>query len=160
MVRTRWKPNSAFRPRLSDIIAKAPPIVSTEATRALRINGEEAEAAIKGLAPVDDGDLRDSIGWKFGDPPPGALGIVASRRASALSKIPAHLRISISAGSKKARHAHLVEYGTAQRWTDDGKSTGQAKAQPFFFPVIRALRRRMRNRIRRLTAAGLKRALK
>jgi hypothetical protein len=159
MVRTRWKQNPAFRPRLSDLIDRAPPAVGEAGTEALRQNGIEAETLIRGAAPEDQGNLKESIGWTFGDPPPGSLGVVAARREAALAGIPPHLRISIFAGGIIAPHAHLVHFGTAQRFTDDGKSTGAAPAQPFFFPIIRALRRRMRNRIRRLTRQALKRAL-
>lgn len=159
MVRTRWKPSPTFRPRLSEIIDRAPPAVGAAGTEALRQNGTEAETLIRGAAPEDTGSLKDSIGWVFGDPPPGSLGVVAARREAALSGIPPHLRISIFSGGVIAPHAHLVEFGTAQRFTDDGKSTGAAPAQPYFFPIIRALQRRMRNRIRRLTRQALKRAL-
>lgn len=160
MVRTRWRPNSSFKPQLSKAIQAAPPHVGAAATEALRQNGEEVVPVIKGLAPVDDGDLQLSVTWNFGDPLPGSLGVKAARRQAALSGIPKHLRISISAGGKKAPHAHLVEQGTGERFTDDGKSTGSAPAQPFFFVVIRAYQKRMRNRIRRLTRKALKDALK
>lgn len=159
MVKARWKANPSFKPRLSDIINRASPAVGEEATKALRINGEEVTSAIQGLAPEDQGALKESITWNFGDPAPGSLGVRAARRSAALAAIPEHLRISISAGGRKAPHAHLVEYGTDQRFTDDGKSTGAAKAQPFFFVTIRAYQKRMRNRIRRMTRAALKKAL-
>lgn len=157
MVRARWRANPGFRPKLSDIIAQAPPAVARAGNAALRTNGEEAKTLIRTAAPKDQGALEESIDWKFGDPPPGTLAV---GRARPIPGVPEHLRITIYAGGKKAPHAHLVHFGTAQRFTDDGKYTGAAPAQPFFFPIIRALRRRMLNRIRRQTRQALKEALR
>ena len=157
MVKTRWRPNPGFRPALSELIRKGPIEARLGAREALRQNGEEIIPVIKRAAPVDDGDLQQSINWTFGDPPPGTLGVNERRRDP--PGIPDDLRISLYAGGKKAPHAHLVHYGTGPRFQKDGAATGVMPARPFFFPDVRAFRNRFRNRIRRLTAKGLKAGL-
>lgn len=51
MVRARWRANPGFRPKLSDIIAQAPPAVARAGNAALRTNGEEAKTLIRTAAP-------------------------------------------------------------------------------------------------------------
>lgn len=60
---------------------------------ALRAGANEFKAEIKANAPVDDGDLRDSV------------------RVSTRSK-GGTVYASVKAGNKKAWYAHLVEFGT------------------------------------------------
>lgn len=156
MVRPRWRPNPRLGADLAPLLAKGPSETRRQITEALRQNGEEVTPVIKRAAPVDDGDLQQSINWKFGPPPAGALGVSEDRSPN----IPDDLRISIFAGGPKARHAHLVHYGTAARVRDDGRETGIMPATPFFFPYIRAYSRRFRNRILRLARKGLKSGLK
>lgn len=156
MVKTRWRPNPGLKTSINELIDKGPRQVRVNVTQALRENGEEVTPVMKRAAPVDDGDLQQSIGWKFGPPPAGTLGA----REDKTPGIPDDLRISIYAGGKAAPHAHLVHDGTGARETKDGVSTGTMPAQPFFFPFIRAYRRRMRNRILRLARKGLKDGLK
>lgn len=160
MAKPGWKRNPTFKRQLSQIIAVIPDSAAAGARVALEKNGNEAEGIIKSDAPVDDGDLRDSVGWKFGDPPPGTLGVRDAREAAANSGIPEHLRISIFAGGKKAPHAHLVHNGTAQRVTKDGEDRGIMPPQPFFWPNIRSLRKRFRGRISREMLKGLRKGLK
>ncbi len=130
--------------------------VEQEITDALEKSGTEAKKIIRGDAPIDDGELRASIDWTFGDPPPGVLGANDTPRDNG---IPARLRLSIYAGGKKAPHAHLVHNGTKPRFKKDGRSTGVMPPQPFFWPNIRSLRKRFRNRILRHARRGLKRGL-
>jgi hypothetical protein len=156
MVKTRWRANPRFRASISELIEKGPAEVRPATTEALRQNGEEVVPVMKRAAPVDDGNLQQSINWKFGPPPKGTLGITEDRTPN----IPDDLRISIFAGGKSAPHAHLVHYGTGPRQQADGSSTGVMPPKPFFFPCIRAYRRRMRNRIVRAARKALKDALK
>ena len=156
-----WKPHPAFKRKVAAIVAAAPEQAANGVTLALKQSGEEAVAVIKPNIPVgkraNPKRLADSLDWNFGDPPPGVLG---AGDYVADNAIPEHLRISIYAGGKKAPHAHLVHNGTAPRERKDGRSTGIAPPQPFFFPYIRALRKRFRNRILRKSREGLKRAFK
>lgn len=98
------------------------------------------------LAPVDEGDLRNSIevtGPGKTTPPYSQPG--GQRTAGEFEAI-------VTAGNTKVRYAHLVEFGTAQH-VNSGKFAGTqnpgAQAQPFFWPAYRALRRRLSSRISR-----------
>lgn len=156
MVKTTWRPNPRLRGSLAQVIQQGPASARRAATEALRQNGEEITPVMKRAAPVDDGDLQKSINWKFGPPPAGTLAALEDRTPF----IPDDLRIALFAGGKAAPHAHLVHDGTGPRAHEDGGSTGIMPARPFFFPFIRAYRRRFRNRILRLTRKALKDALK
>ena len=156
MVKTRWRPNPGLKASLSELIEKGPSATRRNVTEALRQNGEEVVPVMKRAAPVDDGDLQASINWKFGPPPAGTLGATEDKTPF----IPDDLRISLFAGGKQAPHAHLVHDGTGPRQQKDGGSTGTMPPNPFFFPYIRAYRRRMRARILRLARKGLKDGLK
>lgn len=57
--------------------------------------------------------------------------------------------VLVTAGNTDARHAHLVEGGTAERQHKDGTSTGSMPAAPFFNPAWRLNRKRVNTRISR-----------
>lgn len=156
MARSGWKRNPRLKANIDKIVNALPKRAAVGASAALQANGEEAEAIIKGDVPVDDGTLRDSVGWKFGDPPPGTLGIRDAIAQRGRARIPEHLRISIFAGGKKAPHAHLVHNGTKSRERKDGRGTGIMPPQPFFWPNIRSLRKRFKSRISRAVNKALK----
>jgi hypothetical protein len=77
------------------------------------------EQTAKALAPVTpDGKVRASITvepWQFGNQRSYAARTVVLRA--------------------KSRLAHLFEYGTAPRFTQEGKPTGQMVAKPFMRPA-------------------------
>lgn len=155
MVKPTWRANPGLRRSLADIIETGPAEARKAASEALRQNGEEITPVMKRAAPVDDGNLQKSIGWKYGPPPAGTLAALEDKTPD----IPDDLRISLFAGGKGAPHAHLVHDGTGPRQQKDGSSTGIMPARPFFFPFIRAYRRKFKNRILRLTRKALKDAL-
>lgn len=157
MAKRGWKRNPAFKRRIDEVIDAIPKKARLGAQKALTKSGIEAVAIIKGDAPREDGELEDSIDWKFGDPPAGYLGASDPRKDSA---VPDDMRISIYAGGKKAPHAHLVHNGTGERETKDGKSTGIMPPQPFFWPNIRSLRRRQKSRITREMRKHINKAVK
>lgn len=92
------------------------------------------------LAPQDTGDLAGSIGWTWGDAPRGSLvlGRVGGREY-------AGLRITIYAGDKNAFYARFQEFGTRNM-----------AANPFFFPVWRLMKRRVRSRLSRAIRKAIK----
>lgn len=93
-------------------------------------------------APVDDGDLRDSIGWTFGEAPRGSITVAAARAGS--------LRVTIFAGNAKAYYARFVEFGTAphvQGGMFPGTQHQGNPPQPFFFTSWRAMRKEIRRHI-------------
>lgn len=108
-------------------------------------SADELVAMMKTLAPVDSGDLVNSIGWKWGGKVPKGSIAVASVQSGKLS-------ITIFAGDAKAFYARLVEFGTPPH-LNGGMFAGTrhpgTKAHPFFFVSYRALRRRIKSRISR-----------
>lgn len=64
----------------------------------------------------------------------------------------------VTAGDKDARHGHLVEFGTGERQHKDGTSTGKMPAAPFLLPAWRLNANRVRNRLRRVIRAEVKKA--
>lgn len=91
------------------------------------------------FAPVDSGDLRDSIEVT----PPGASTPPYSQPGG--SRVAGENEVIITAGNEDVRYAHLQEYGTAN-----------AEAQPFFWPAYRL----NAAKIKRNAAALFKRRLK
>ena len=150
---------------LNNKVAAIPARVEARARAAMEKGADELVAMMKRLVPVDDGDLRDSIGWTWGDAPAGAKVIAQSDVGER------GLKITIYAGSEKAYYAAWVEFGTAphnvalgggtvagvkQAAAGEGNGHPGSRAQPFFFPSYRSLRKRIRARIRRETAKAFK----
>lgn len=142
-----------FRARLNRVSSR----MRLAAADAMEKGADELVEAMKRLAPVDSGALRDSIGWTWGDAPKGAMVIDSfdSGRETA------DMRITIYAGGKEAFYARFVEFGTRPHSLarnasvkrglrqDQGARHPGTAAQPFFFPAYRAQRRRIRARITR-----------
>lgn len=110
-----------------------PDKVRQAARETLEQNAEEIVADMRRAAPVDDGDLRDSINWTWGDAPEGTLtvGTVGGSEYAAL-------RITIYAGGGDAFYARFQEFGTVNM-----------PANPFFYPVWRTRKRRVKSRLTR-----------
>ena len=106
---------------------------------ALMKSGNELAGAMKALAPVDEGDLRDSIevtGPGEQTPPYSQPGGSATVPENA---------VAVTAGNSDVRYPHLVEYGTTK-----------APAQAFFWPAFRSNRKRSTNRIKRAISKAVK----
>ena len=113
--------------RLRARLAKIPDIAREAAAAAMEECAAEIVAEMKLLVPVDSGDLRDSIGWTWGDIPAGSFMIDEIRSGKNAGDQYATLRIKIYAGNKDAFYARFIEFGT---------KTG-VKAQPFFFAAYK-----------------------
>lgn len=124
--------------RLQRKLQALPRIARQEIEKAMEKSAAEMVTLARSLVPVDSGDLRQSIGWTWGEAPKGSirLGTVGGGAAT----------ITIFAGNSEAFYARWVEFGTQKM-----------RAQPYFFPAYRALRKRAKSRIRR---AGTKAAKK
>jgi HK97 gp10 family phage protein len=119
-----------------------------EATRdAMEKGATETVAMMKRLVPVETGELRDSIGWTWGDAPAGAItvGTVGANKY-------ATMRIVIYAGNKGTLVSHrnfqlarIIEFGTLAM-----------TAQPYFFPSWRTMKKRTQDRIKRATKAAIR----
>lgn len=111
----------------------------------LEQNANEIVADMKRFAPVRDefgGTLRDSINWTWGDAPEGAMviGTVGGKDYSTL-------RITIYAGGADAFYAVFQEFGTKDM-----------PANPFFYPVWRTRKRRVKSRLTRNINKAIKEA--
>lgn len=113
------------------LTVEVPGAVKAAARKALRAGANELVDEMRRLVPVDQGDLRDSISWTFGDAPAGTLAIDSFGGNS-------DLRVTIYAGGGDAYYAFFQEFGTRFQ-----------PGTPFFFPSYRKLRRRVRSRITR-----------
>jgi HK97 gp10 family phage protein len=138
---------------LNKKVAAIPKRVEVKARAAMEAGADELVDMMKRFVPVDDGDLRDSIGWTWGAAPKGSVVLAESGADSR------GLKITVYVGNEKAYYARWVEFGTAPH-VNGGKFPGTqnpgSRAQPFFFPSWRALRKRIRARIRRETAKAFK----
>ncbi len=95
---------------------------------------------MKRLVPVEDGVLRESIGWTWGKAPKGA-GIVAKVK----SKMGDDLTITIYAGSVEAYYARWQEFGTQD-----------LPAQPYFYVSWRASRKDAVRQVRKASRQAAK----
>ncbi|MBX8785278.1 HK97 gp10 family phage protein [Ochrobactrum sp. GRS2] len=120
--------------KLQRKINRLPNIAKQKIKVALEQSAEEITSLAKSLVPVDQGELRDSIGWTWGKAPKGALTLGKVAEAS----MAGDLTITIYAGNSKAYYARWVEFGTQKMG-----------AQPYFYPSYRANKKSTRNRIRR-----------
>lgn len=139
--------------RLNRKLKKLPVQAEKRIKEAMEEGANEIVAMMKSLVAVDSGDLRDSIGWTWGDRPKYSqvLATVKSKDGK--------LVLTIFVGNTKVRYAHLVEFGTAAH-INGGKFAGTehpgTAAQPFFFVSWRALRRRTKSRISRAVTKSAK----
>lgn len=121
-----------------DRIARAP---REAVLPALMKSGNELAAAQKALAETsrDSGALIDSIEVTA----PGQHTPPFSQPGG--SRVAGETEVLVTVGNEDVRYAHLVEYGTAR-----------AEAQPFFWPALRLLRKRLQNRINRAAKKAVK----
>ena len=135
-------------PRLRARLAKIPDIAREAAAAAMEEGAQEIVDAMKMAAPIDSGDLRDSIGWTWGEVPAGSFMIDEIRSGKNKGDQYATLRIKIYAGNKDAFYARFQEFGTRSQ-----------PAQPFFYPTWKRERAKFRRRIRDRIRKRIKEAL-
>lgn len=147
------------------------PAVAVEAARlAMEEGAEEICDFMRQMVPAKSGDLRSSIGWTWGDVPPGAFMIDEIRSGPNQGEQYAKLQIKIYAGSKDAFYARFVEFGTQShsltptadisrnKKQSSGRRHPGTTAQPFFFPAWKAKRAEYRKRIRTRVQAAIREA--
>ena len=132
--------------KLNRKLKQLPAAAEKRIKEAMGQGADEIVALMKSLVAVDSGELRDSIGWTWGDAPK------YSQKIATVKSTDGKLVITIYAGNSKVRYAHLVEFSTRAH-ENAGQFAGTmhpgTKAQPFFFVSYRALRRRTKSRITR-----------
>lgn len=141
--------------RLRKKLIRLPQVAKQMIRQAMEAKANEIVATMKNLVPVDDGTLRDSIGWTWGKAPKGSLTL-ASVQATGDSD----MTLTIYAGNKEAFYARWVEFGTA-RHENGGLFAGSihpgTTAQPFFFVSWRANKRRAVRAVRKASRDAAKR---
>lgn len=95
-------------------------IEGKELQQVMREQGSKVIATAKALAPVDTGDLRDSIGF------------ITSKDDKFKNKV--------LIGTRKNYHNHylgvMYEFGTAPRIQKNGRYTGSIEPRPFMRPAM------------------------
>jgi hypothetical protein len=133
--------------QLKSKMRRFPAIVVAELRKALEQNAEEMVKLAKSIVPVDDGDLRESIGWTYGEAPAGSFAIGQVKASGARAS---NLRITIYAGNERAFYARWVEFGTKAHFQPNrGRQHPGTRATGFFYGSYRALRKRMKGRVTR-----------
>lgn len=120
-----------------------PQIVRNEVVKELEKAASELVREMQSLAPKGTTrKLVNSIGWTWGDAPKGSLtiGKVANREYGKLS-------ITIYAGGDEAFYARFQEFGTRNM-----------PANPFFYPVYRSNKSRIKGRLSRAVTRAVKKS--
>lgn len=135
-------------PRIVAKLKQIPDVAVDAARLAMEEGAQEIVEAMRALAPKgESGDLRDSIGWTWGDLPAGTFMIDEIRSGRGQGEQYATLRLKIYAGGGDAFYARFHEFGT--------KSMA---ANPFFFPVWKKMRAKYRRDIRARVRAAIREA--
>lgn len=151
-------------PRIVAKLKQIPDVAVNAARQAMEEGAQEVVEEMRRLVPYVSGDLRDSIGWTWGELPPGTFMIDEIRSGRNQGDQYATMRIKIYAGSKDAFYARFVEFGTQPHSLarnasvlrghrqEQGSGHPGTPAQPFFFPAWKAKRAEFRklihNRVR------------
>lgn len=107
--------------------------------KALLTSANELADAQQHLAPKDTHALANSIAVTG----PGQSTPAYSQPGG--SRVAGDTEVIVTAGNTDVRYAHLVEYGTAH-----------SEAQPYFWPAVRILRKRLQQRIDRAGRKAVK----
>lgn len=100
--------------------------------KALLASGDELADVQRHLAPKDTHALANSIAVTG----PGQSTPAYSQPGG--SRVAGETEVIVTAGNTDVRYPHLVEYGTSK-----------TEAQPYFWPALRLLRKRLQQRIDR-----------
>ena len=135
-------------PRIVAKLKQIPDVAVDAARQAMEEVAQEIVEAMRAAAPKGKtGRLRDSIGWTWGDLPPGTFMIDEIRSGRNQGDQYATLRIKIYAGNREAFYARFQEFGTRSQ-----------PAQSFFFPTWKRERAKFRRRIRERVRKRIKEA--
>lgn len=135
---------------LRRILKNLPDVQRQPVKAALVSGGSQIVSMQKRLAPVDEGETRDSIKGRTGDRDPLEFGSLRKRKAIRDQE----LTYIITAGNPVEGNttrsdAHLQEFGTERM----GK-------QPFFFPAFRANKKSVMSKIRRAARKAIRDAVR
>ncbi|MCH2096734.1 MAG: hypothetical protein MK160_16730 [Rhodobacteraceae bacterium] len=117
---------------------------------AVQAEMEKIAAAIVGEMDAVKPLPEIKIGWTWGAPPKGSISVGSFGEGKGL-------RITIYAVAPDFA-ARWFEFGTEPRFHKSGKYVGQIAAQPFFYPIWRRWKRRIKARITRAINKALRSA--
>lgn len=138
-------------PQLKRKLEKLRTTTAPQVALAMEASAETICNMMRRLVPVDDGDLKASIGWTWGEAPKGSIKITSAKNG--------RLILTIYAGDKKAFYARWIEFGTAshvQGGSRPGTQHPGTPPQPFFYPSYRANRKKVKRDI----SAAIRKAVK
>lgn len=117
---------------------------------------ERVTREMRAFNPLTDADIE--INWTWGDAPKGSVTLGTVRSGKNPGKTYDKIAITIYARGRGFA-AMWFEHGTAERFQKStGRRTGRVTAQPFFFPVYRANKKRIRSTINAAVRRGFKKS--
>lgn len=125
--------------RIKRRLEKIPKAVREQTQPAITSAAQDVADVMKRLAPVDDGELRDSIVVT-----PGGQNTPPHSQPGGATAVPENAAM-ITAGNSKVRYAHLVEFGTLA-----------ARAQPYFFVGHRMASKKAAAKIKRAMSKAIR----
>ncbi len=121
------------RAQLHRQLQSVPRIIRAEVGNTLRQQAADLSRQIRTAAPRDDGVLQASVGWKW-----------LQRRTDGREGF----AVRVFAGGRQAFYATFLEFGTSTR-----------KPHPFFWPVYRANRSRIRGALSRAVTRAVRKGI-
>lgn len=153
-----------LNPRIAAKLKQIPDVAVEAARQAMEDGADEIVADMRANAPRGaTGKLQASIGWTWGELPPGTFMIDEIRSGNNAGDQYATMRLKFYAGGREAFYARFIEFGTSPHSLELNASVKRGKrqgskmhpgipAQPFFFAAWKknkaAYRRNIRNRVR------------
>lgn len=159
-----------LNPRIEAKLKQIPAVAVDAARLAMEEGAKEIVAMMRTLVREESGTLRRSIGWTWGDLPPGTFMIDEIRSGQNKGDQYATMRIKIYAGSKEAFYARFIEFGTRphslqtnasvdrELRQDEGEWHPGARARPFFFPAWRYKKAEFRRLIQKRVREAIREA--
>lgn len=139
--------------RIKRRLAKIPKAVKQATQPALVSAAEDVADVMRQLAPVDDGNLKESIVVT-----PGGSRTPSHSMPGGAAVVPENAAM-ITAGNDKVRYPHLVEFGSRAH-TAGGQFAGAEipaiPAQPFFFVGYRFARKKAARKIKRAMGKAIR----
>ena len=159
-----------LNPRIEAKLKQIPAVAVDAAREAMEEGAKEIVAMMRTLVREESGTLRRSIGWTWGDLPPGTFMIDEIRSGTNKGDQYATMRIKIYAGSRDAFYARFIEFGTRphslqtnasvdrELRQDEGAWHPGSPARPFFYPTWKRQRQAFKRRIQANVRAAIREA--
>jgi len=139
--------------RLKRRLEAIPKKVREQTQAAVTDAANDVAEVMQRLAPVDDGDLRDSI-----QVTPGGQKTPPHSQPGGSTVVPENAAM-ITVGDTKVRYPHFVEFGTRAHIAGGQFAGAEIKAipaQPFFFPGFRMGKKKAAQKIKRAMTKAIR----